>query len=426
MKTIMMDCSNKRELRNKFLELGASCKEAVSICPVGEECCGREGAFLAGEAFAEGSYCFNKEALKDLNNCTVFESRDELTGSYYDGTPDLIADRDLKEAFLRGIKFGRTINYARTLGNIPSNFFHIDDMVDYINSMSKKLKIECRILRKAELTKLGCNGILSVNAASNQEAAVAILKISNGQDEPLNALVGKGVMYDSGGMVLKDMKNMFGMKFDMCGAATILEIMEYIKVSDMRINVVAVIPIVENCIGPCACRPGDVITMHSGKSVEIYNTDAEGRLILADALSLAVDEGAQKIIDLATLTNSCREALGDYVTGVFSNDENEYTRIKDAADEAGELIWRLPLMDIYSELVSGSDVADLINYAPGEGAGASFAACFLEKFIPAEVKWVHLDCVGPAVRKKKSSLGESGATGVMAGSILRELCKEEL
>ncbi len=425
MKTVMMDCLNKKDIRSSFLKLGAGYINETNICFAENAGVSKADAFLAGQSFEEGSYYFSKEGLKNLEHEGVYECRDMLTGSRYKTKSLIFGDEDIQSSFYRGIEFGKRINYARTLGNIPGNYLHIDDMVLYIERLSSEIGLDCRILRDKELSELDCNGVLSVNAASPQEAAVAILKIENDAGKAIKGLIGKGVMYDSGGMVLKDMRSMFTMKYDMCGAATILELMEYIKVQNIKVNVVAVIPIVENCIGNSACRPGDVIRMHDGKTVEIYNTDAEGRLILADAISLAVDEGATEIVDLATLTNSCREALGDYVTGVFVTNDEEYISLKKAADDSGELIWRLPIMDVYKEMIQRTDVADLINYAPGEGAGASVAASFLHAFVPESIRWVHLDYVGPAVRKKASDCGAAGATGAMAGSILRLLVKEE-
>lgn len=241
--------------------------------------------------------------------------------------------------------------------------------------------------------------------------------------QAFTALVGKGILFDSGGYHLKSMKSMEGMKFDMCGAANVLEAFEILVREDTKENLMAVLPLAENAIGPQACRMGDVITMLDGTTVEIYNTDAEGRLILADALAYAQQQGAGRIVDLATLTYSCHNALGDRVTGMFSNDERMSSDFIDAAGEAGEPVWRLPLGSHYRELLAWSSTADLANYAPEKGAGASVAACFLESFIREGVEWLHLDAVGPSVMREKDERMAEGATGANIATIVTFLEK---
>ncbi|MCR4729127.1 MAG: leucyl aminopeptidase family protein [Lachnospiraceae bacterium] len=416
------DYLSKIDIRQKFERLGRKFVTEVSPDISGvtmpetlEEC------FLAGEAFAVGAYSFNKEELKKSGTFDAFKKRDTLSLSVSEKAADFPKDPEKRKAFSEGVTFGNYVNYARTLGNLPVNLFGTDEMVGYINRVFEGSKVEVSILRNGELKKLSANGILSVNEGSDKEAAVAILRYKGDESLSLTGLVGKGVMFDTGGHHLKDMSSMYGMKYDMCGAATVLELVEYLSVKRKRANIVAVLPLVENSIGPKASRPGDVIVTNSGLSVEIMNTDAEGRLILCDAISIAASEGAKTIIDLATLTYSCREALGDEVTGIFANDEEAYGCFLQASESSGEKIWRLPLGKPYSDYVRKSNFADLINYGPGLGAGASFAACFLEAFVPKGVKWLHLDYVGPSTVKNSTEELAAGATGAMAGSIYRYL-----
>ena len=413
---------SKIDIRQKFERLGRKFVTEVSpklsgvTFPETEEEC-----FLAGESFSLGTYYFNREELKKPGKFDAFKKRDALTLSVSEKEADFLKDASKKAAFSEGIIFGKYVNYARTLGNLPANLFSTDEMVTYIKDVFEGSNVEVKILRDKELKKISANGILSVNEGSNKEAAVAILRYKGDESLPLTGLVGKGVMFDTGGHHLKEMSSMFGMKYDMCGAATVLELVEYLSKKKKKANLVAVLPLVENSIGPNASRPGDIIITNAGLSVEIMNTDAEGRLILCDAISIAASEGAKTIIDLATLTYSCREALGDEVTGIFANDEEAYACFVKAAENAGERIWRLPLGKPYSDLVRKTHFADLINYGPGKGAGASFAACFLEAFVPKGVKWLHLDYVGPSTIPENTEELLAGATGAMAGSIYRYL-----
>ncbi|MCR5033299.1 MAG: hypothetical protein K6A92_10620 [Lachnospiraceae bacterium] len=413
------------EIRKRFYSLGNEAKGSVTIDLA---CLGEpedlNGCFLAGEAFGEGAYRWGWEKLRYRKEHTpVFPDRDALSTSCLTQEPVLKGNHRQKECFREGLTFSRYVNYARTLGNLPANYLRIGDMVEYISRVCEESSIGLEILREKELSDLSCNGILAVNKGSEEPAALAVLTYKTDETMPLTALVGKGVMFDSGGYHLKEMSSMRGMKYDMCGAATVLEIMEYLAKTHCRCNVIGVLSIVENMISEKACRIDDVITTMSGKLVEIYNTDAEGRLILCDAISYAASRGAVQILDLATLTYSCREALGDHVTGIFCNREDMFRAFAQAATGEEEKIWRLPLGDDYRAMVRNTQVADLINYGPGQGAGASFAASFLEAFVPENVGWIHLDCVGPAVRKEPSQYGIAGATGVMAGSILNYILR---
>lgn len=386
----------------------------------------REAARLIVRSVFQGAYRFRKEGLKDLQGKDIFGMRESLadfgdTVFYIES--HAAEDEGLKRAVRYGELEGRCIAHARSLGNLPANYLGTEELSAYIRNLGGDLGAECRILGREELKAQGFGGILAVNRGSAQEPKLAVLTTERVLGRPLTALVGKGILFDSGGYHLKSIGAIEGMKFDMCGAANVLGVFEILVREGTNENLLAVLPLAENAIGPEACRMGDVITMGNGCTVEIYNTDAEGRLILGDALVYAQQQGADRILDLATLTYSCQAALGDNMTGMFSNDDLASSGFACAARKAGERVWRLPMDSHYRELLSWSNTADLANYAPGKGAGASVAACFLEEFIQEGVAWIHLDAVGPSVMREKDDRMAEGATGANIASVVTFLEK---
>lgn len=373
---------------------------------------------LAVSSLYDGAYRFRKEALKGLKESSIFADRDQLA-DYGDETYIFVTDTSLLKSSEHILERGRTAGlckgYARTLGNLPNNYLHTEDMVEYIRNLSGKLEenaeISCRILGKRELEELGCGGLLAVNQGSSREAVMAVLQYTGAPGEAVVGLVGKGLMFDSGGYHLKSIDGMDGMKYDMCGAAGVLEAFEILVRKKVKKNLAAVLLLAENVISPDAVKMGDVITTMSGKTVEVYNTDAEGRLVLCDGLTWVQRQGASLVIDLATLTYSARSALGDHFTGLFVNREKEYDQWMKAAGETGEKFWRLPLDESYHRMLEWPICADFANYAPGKGAGASVAACFLEKFIEPGTAWIHLDMVGPSVARDETEETHTGASG---------------
>lgn len=353
-----------------------------------------------------------------LEGAYSFKMTDQLASSKDVLSIIFVVEKDYEQAIKKGLVYGQAINQARTLSNLPNNYLHTTDFAAYAKQLGETYGLEVAILGDDQLEKLQCGGILSVNAGSRQEANLITLTYKgNPHSDELNALIGKGVMFDSGGYHLKSLQGMDGMKYDMCGAASVLGVMEIVAGLKMKTNVIAVIPAVENLINERATKMGDVIRTMSGQSVEVYNTDAEGRLILCDALTYAIKQGATRLIDLATLTYSCQAALGDEIAGIFSNHNGFYQEFMTHANKMGEKVWRLPLDPIYHELIRNTKTADLINYAPGYGAGASVAACFLESFVSKDLPWIHLDMVGPAVARTDKKHKEKGATGVLISSI---------
>lgn len=372
---------------------------------------------LSVQALLEGAYTFRKEYLTQVTTENIFQMREKLTDEKEALEITLVLKTDCVESAKKGLIYGKAINRARTLSNLPNNYLHVKDFAAYAQQLADFYQMECNILGQEDLEALHSGGILSVNEGSSEEANLIVLNYRGSDSKKLNAVVGKGVMFDAGGYHLKSLEGMDGMKYDMCGAANVLGVIEIIAALKSETNMIVIIPAVENVISSGATKMGDVITTMSGKTVEIWNTDAEGRLILCDALTYAIRLGATKLIDVATLTYSCQGALGTEISGIFSNNEDFYKSFIRKAKQIGEKVWRLPLDPIYHKLLRNTNTADLINYAPGYAAGASVAACFLEEFIEKGLPWIHLDTVGTSVCRGERRDKEKGATGVLISTI---------
>lgn len=304
------------------------------------------------------------------------------------------------------------INIARDFVNRPGG----DAYPDFIAQVAKKIADETglvsEILTKKELEAGNYNGILTVGRGSNREPRLIILHHKPEKPSKLKlALVGKAVAFDTGGYCIKGAKGMWEMKGDMAGGAAVLGAMKVIALLRPDIEISAYIPSVINAVGPDAYLPGDIIRSRSGQTVHVDNTDAEGRLILMDALDKAQEDGATHIIDAATLTGSVVAALGNALTGIFGNDDELVDLITYAGAEVGENYWRLPLVDEYRDELS-HPVADMDNVGKTGKAGSIIAALFLEKFVKPEVKWAHLDIAGTFLLNKDWKYYSEGATGV--------------
>ena len=385
----------------------------------------REAALLqeAVRCLYDGAYRFRKDCLKELVGRPVFANRDALadygTGIYTFVLSGL-SEENAFAAAERGKLLGICKGYARSLGNLPNNYLHAQQMTDYAADLARMLGdgVSCRVLDHEALERMGCGALLAVNRGRKEEAFLITLEYAGGEktDRKL-ALVGKGLLFDSGGYHLKSISGMNGMKYDMCGAAGVLEAFEFLVRSRTPVNLMAVLALGENLIGPEAVKMGDVITTLSGKTVEVYNTDAEGRLALCDALTWAQRCGAAQIVDLATLTYSAQAALGDETGALFGNRDELCRDMQKAAETADEAIWRLPTGERYHRLLEWSICADFANYAPDKGAGASVAACFLENFIEPGTGWLHLDIVGPSVIRSATEEMSEGASGFGVASV---------
>lgn len=312
--------------------------------------------------------------------------------------------------------FGKGVNSARTLVNLPGNMLTATDMANYAQKLGEKYDFEIEILEKDDMLKLGMGALLAVNQGSSEPPKMIVLKYQ-GKDEwkDVIALVGKGITFDTGGYSIKSKSGIVGMKTDMGGAAAVFGAMEIIGELRPEQNVVAVIPATDNMISGAAVKPDDVITSLSGKTIEILNTDAEGRLVLADGVTYAKMHGANYLIDVATLTGGVITALGLETTGALTNNESFFEQVLEASYEAGEPIWRLPLFEKDKERVRSSKIADL-NNSPGREGHAIMGGAFIGEFAE-DTPWVHLDIAGTATTNKESELGPSGATGVMTRTL---------
>lgn len=301
-------------------------------------------------------------------------------------------------------------NRARELQNLPANELTPEALAARAREIAgTHERVAVDVLDRAAITARGLGGLAAVSSGSEAEPCLIALRYAGGGAGPRLGLVGKAVTFDSGGISIKPSAGMHEMKFDMSGGAAVLEAFDAVAELGLELELVAAIPATENMPSGSAVRPGDIIKQLNGKTVEVNNTDAEGRLILADALTYCVRElGAERLVDLATLTGGVVVALGSTYAGLISNDDDWAGAVTRAAAESGELAWRLPLHDEYRELTKGT-VADLSNAAAKRKASTIYAAAFLEEFVE-EVPWAHLDIAGTAWDTGRAYVG-SGASG---------------
>ena len=318
---------------------------------------------------------------------------------------------ELESAIAKGRALAEATNFARDLVNEPPNVLTPTELAHRAQAMAQRVGLECDVFDKARITALGMGGLLAVSKGSAEPPQFIILRYRGAADagDKGLALVGKGITFDTGGISLKPAERMDTMKGDMGGAAAVLGAMQAIATLKPAYNVTALVPTCENRPSDTSYLPGDILRILNGKTIEIVNTDAEGRLILADALSYAVQEGLSPIIDLATLTGAVVVALGDVNTGLFSNDEQLSSEIIAAGRAAGEKYWPMPMDEEYKKQIR-SEIAD-IKQTGGRQGGAILAAKILENFV-SDTSWAHLDIAGTSYVDSKKSHQEKGATGV--------------
>jgi len=324
-------------------------------------------------------------------------------------------EQQLTEAARRGAILGEAVNLTRELVNRHSGDIYPASFAARAEQDASECGLSCRILDEDALQDERMGSLLAVAVGSDQPARVVVLEHQGGGDGPTLALVGKGVTFDSGGLSLKPSDGMKTMKCDMAGAASVLGAMTAIAKLNLPVNVVGYMGLVENMVSGSSYKLGDVLTARNGTTIEVLNTDAEGRLVLADVLNYAADQGADRLIDLATLTGACVVALGEEITGVFSNDQSWCDEVLAGAKTCGEGAWQMPMFDEFSELLN-SDVADCKNIGTRWG-GAITAAKFLEKFV-CEKPWVHLDIAGPSFASSNKPHREGGGTGCMVRTLV--------
>jgi len=353
-----------------------------------------EGAKLSMYSFDK----YKKEKEKESSNLSILVSsspkiNDAITSA------KIVADGAL---------------YARSIANLPPNQCSPASLARFAKLLASKNRMKCKVFSKSELKKKGFGGITAVGQGSKNEPKMIILEHKRGRptEKPI-VIVGKAVTFDTGGISIKPSEKMDEMKFDKCGGCTVLGIMKTVSELRLPINVIGIIPSVENMPGAKSYRPGDIVNLYSGKTAEILNTDAEGRLILADAISFGEKHYSPKaIIDFATLTGACIVALGTNVAGMITNDEKMAKKIKKASERTAEEIWQLPINDDYLDMIR-SEVADMKNIGIGRAAGTITAAAFLKNAVE-KTPWVHMDIAGVAWTQqgtKEKSYNPKGATG---------------
>ena len=303
---------------------------------------------------------------------------------------------------------GNAVNFSRDLANQPGNHMTPKALADAAVKMAKENKIKYKILEKADLKKLGMGAFLGVNQGSSLDPKFIVLEYTGKKSARPTVLVGKGITFDTGGISIKPSRKMEEMKFDMCGAANVLGIMKAASELKLPLNLIGLIPATENMPSGEAIKPGDIVTALNSKTIQVTNTDAEGRLILADALSYAARYKPKAVIDHATLTGAVIVALGTDYTAAMTNDEKLFSKLEKASKVSGERIWRLPLADIYREKIK-SPIADIDNIGTQEGAGTITAGLILQEFV--SYPWIHLDIAGTAWTTTPKPGKPVGATG---------------
>lgn len=388
----------------------------------------RIAAFLNGNKIKDGSVFFeSKASARDLANLAFGAALQSYRFNKYFENKKKEKELKLESLSFMATDLKNAQSEFKTLEILAENVFFLRDLVsepaNVLNPESyaeiclglKKTGLQVEVLGKAEMKKLGMGALLGVGQGSEKESKLVVMKWNGGKakDQPL-AFVGKGVTFDTGGISLKPSANMEDMKTDMAGSAVVVSLLRCLAQRKAKVNAVGVIGLVENMPSGTAQRPGDVVKSMSGQTIEVINTDAEGRLVLADALHYTRTKFNPKfIIDLATLTGAVIVALADVHAGLFSNDDELAKQLESCGSLTGETLWRLPLGESYDEMIN-SDIADMKNVGSGRGAGSTTAAQFLKRFIgdkDSETKWAHLDIAGVAWKGKGDALATKGATG---------------
>ncbi len=368
----------------------------------------KEGAVLL-QAFVEGMALASYE-FKELKTGKKEETKDlqiELVSK--------IADASYKAAIQNALILTESVNFSRRLGDMPGNLMTPVIFADTVAAEVKGTKLKATIWDKTRIKKEKMGGLLGVSQGSDQEPRFLILEYKGAAagKAPI-AFVGKGLTFDCGGVSIKPSAAMEEMKYDMCGGANVVGAMLAICKLKLKVNVLCFVPMTENMVNGSATKPGDVHTARNGKTFEINNTDAEGRLILADALAYASEQKPQIIIDAATLTGAIVMALGNIHTGYFTRNQALKAKIEKAATVSGEMVWNMPLTDFHAGDMKG-EYADLSNTSNSKGAGSATAAAFLEQFVDSEIPWAHFDIAGTAwsVGNRLNYCPRKGASGAM-------------
>ncbi|RAP32679.1 leucyl aminopeptidase [Candidatus Marinamargulisbacteria bacterium SCGC AG-410-N11] len=384
--------------------------ESVTIdsCPFEQSKLKKEKILqIISETLIMGQYQFSyfkstKEPLSNIENINILSS-----------SP---SNKSFQAALSKGCIIATAVNEARNLANTPANELTPKQVTEYAKDMFQKDKlIDLSIITPNKAHQLGMNGLLNVGKGSENKPYCLVLKYMPIKKKDPIAIIGKGVTFDSGGISIKPSRGMNSMKADMTGAAAVISSMFAISELKPSLNIMAIVPLAENMPAGNALKPGDVITAMNGKSIEVINTDAEGRLILADAICYAVKENAKLIIDIATLTGASLVALGELAAAVIGNNDDEINQLIKISQETGDRVWQLPNYDEFKDYLK-SDVADIANCSEGRYGGTCTAAKFLEQFVD-KTDWLHIDIA--SVMKTKKTQGDQ-VTG-MSGSGVRNI-----
>ena len=386
-------------------------KSAAFALPAGaERIPGRDDFSRAvAEGCLLGAYQYKRHMTKDENG--------PETGEIVLLENDTAAFGVVEKGFERGRITAGAVIMARDMVNEPANHMTPSHMAEKAREVASRHNLGITVMDRTQMEIEKMGALLGVSQGTSEPPSFIILEYRGDPSAKQTVgLVGKGLTFDSGGISLKPQEFMSDMKGDMAGGAAVIAAMDAIAAMRLPVNVTALIPATENLPGGRALKPGDVLKASNGKTIEVVNTDAEGRLILADALSYAVKNGLSPVVDLATLTGACHVALGDLYAGLFSNDNELAGRLVKAADRGGEKLWQLPLPEEYREM-NKSDIADIKN-SGGRYGGAITAALFLQEFT-AETAWAHIDIAGPFMTDKTRGVLVKGATGFGVRTLIR-------
>jgi leucyl aminopeptidase len=363
-----------------------------------------------GQVYAEGTYYGSyryDEFITESEDGRLNLLQVELIDS------DSSKVKNLNKGLNAGTIIGRAQSYARTIANRPGNIIYPEKIAEEAKELARKSNnLTCTVLDEKQLIAKGMGGIMAVGSGSIHRPVFIILKskttAKKASSLPTVAIVGKAITFDSGGISIKPSANMDEMKFDKSGGIAILATMKAVSELDLPVNVYGLIPSAENLPSGSSYRPGDIVTTFSGKTVEVQNTDAEGRMILCDALAYAAKQKCDIVIDIATLTGACMVALGKYMAGLMGNDDELIKQLQKASNESGEKVWPMPSGDEYAEEMK-SKIADLKNIGSRWG-GACTAAAFLRQFI-GQAKWAHLDMAGVDMVNSPVDYAAEGSAG---------------
>ena len=365
-------------------------------CPVTDE-----GEYFC-QAFAEGLI---------LSSYRFLDYFTDERGEYHLKSITMV-DACNQDAAKKGAIIASAVCDSRDLGNHPGNVTTPTRLANFAKEVGKKGNMKVTVFDREEFTKMGMGSFAGVAQGTNEPPKFIIMEYYGGKksEKPV-LLVGKGLTFDTGGVSLKPGLNMDQMKFDMCGSAVVFGVMNAIAELQPQMNVVAIVPSTHNMLGGSAYKPGDILTAYNGKTIEVLNTDAEGRLVLADALTFTEEKFKPSlIVDLATLTGAIIVALGSEYAGLWSNSEKLSKQLFSAGEQVEEKVWRMPLHENYNKLMN-SKTADMQNINYVGGAGSTTAAQFLQRFIMNNTPWAHLDIAGMAFSKYAGALNSGGATG---------------